>query len=225
MSDNNDNVTTIVFDETDDPSDELGYTEYDWDNLSEKEIEEHDRIIEMDAEDALKLDTVDLTDLQKWAAAQVLLEDDHAKGHALVAELLHSKELHPAVDYVSIGAEMLFDAVLEGELKRARNYLAALHDLCEPDDTLPLEFEALLLYAEGEKDAAMERYQELIDEYGDDPELLLDLASHMALFDLVDRADELLEQAENVARMNNDQELVEVITEAREALRNSEDDE
>lgn len=224
MADNDNNVTTIVFDETDDPSDELGYNEYDWDNLSEAEIAEHDRIIEMDLNEVLKVETDPLTDLQKWAAAQVMLEDDHERGHALISELLNSKELHPAIDYVSIGAEMLFDSVLEGELERARNYLAALHELCEPDDTLPLEFEALVLYAEGEKDAAMQRYQDLIDDNGDDPELLLDLASHMALFDMVDRAESLLEQAEDVARLNNDQELVDVIADARQALRESDDD-
>lgn len=212
-----------IFEDVEDPSDELGYTEYDWANLSEKETNRHDEIISMDESAAAALDISTLTDLEKWAAAQVLIEGENEKGMDIVRGLIFGARKHPAVDYLGIAVEFCYDAVMEHELEDARKILGVIHELAEPDDSIALEFEAMILFAEGQESASMAKYQEVIDEYGEDPEVLLNIASHFGMFGLMDRANELVDQAEELARNENDQELVEVIAEFRVHL-NSEDD-
>lgn len=218
MTDHND-----IFEEVEDPSDELGYTEYDWADLSEEETERHDEIISMDEAEVLALDLATLTDLQKWAAAQVLFDNDNDSGSDIVEMLIFGDRKHPAVDYFEIAVEFCYDNVMEDNLPNARKILGVIHELAEPDDSIPLEFEAMILYAEGNEAKSMAKYQEILDENGDDPEVLLNIASHFGMFGIMDRANELVDQAEVLARAENDQELVEVIEEFRVHL-NAEDD-
>lgn len=222
MTNENDNF------EVDEDVDDIGYTEYDWANLSEDETNLHDEIISSDIAYVRGLDLGKLTDLQRWAAAQVLLDDANDEdaqilGSDIVRELIFGTRQHPAIDYLALAVEFCFDAVMENELEDARKILAVVHDLAEPDDSTPLEFEAMILFAEGNEAAAMAKYQDIIEEYGDDPEVLLNLASQFAMFGIMDRANELVDQAEELARNENDQELVEVIEDLRVRL-NSEDD-
>lgn len=214
--------------EVDEEVDDIGYTEYDWDNLSEDEVNVHETIISSPVAEVRKLDFTKLTDLQVWAAAQVLLdedatEDDNVQGTELVRQLIFGKREHPAIDYLAIAVEFCFDAVMENELEDAREILAVVHDLAEPDDSTPLELEAMILFAEGNEAAALAKYQDILDEYGDDPEVLLNLASQFAMFGVMDRANQLVDQAEELARNENDQELVEVIEDLRVRL-NAEDE-
>ena len=219
------NIDNIEYDEE---VDDIGYTEYDWDNLSEDEVNVHETIISSPVAEVRKLDFTKLTDLQVWAAAQVLLdedatEDDNVQGTELVRQLIFGKREHPAIDYLAIAVEFCFDAVMENELEDAREILAGVHDLAEPDDSTPLELEAMILFAEGNEAAALAKYQDILDEYGDDPEVLLNLASQFAMFGVMDRANQLVDQAEELARNENDQELVEVIEDLRVRL-NAEDE-
>lgn len=219
------NIDNIEYDEE---VDDIGYTEYDWDNLSEDEVNVHETIISSPVAEVRKLDFTKLTDLQVWAAAQVLLdedatEDDNVQGTELVRQLIFGKREHPAIDYLAIAVEFCFDAVMENELEDAREILAVVHDLAEPDDSTPLELEAMILFAEGNEAAALAKYQDILDEYGDDPEVLLNLASQFAMFGVMDRANQLVDQAEELARNENDQELVEVIEDLRVRL-NAEDE-
>lgn len=214
--------------EVDEDVDDIGYTEYDWANLSEEETNLHDEIISSNVDYIRGLDFAKLTDLQLWAAAQVLLdaEEDEAaqvEGSDIVRQLIFGKRQHPAVDYLALAVEFCFDAVMENELEDARQILAVVHDLAESDDSTPLELEAMILFAEGNESAALAKYQDIIEDYGDDPEVLLNLASQFAMFGVMDRANQLVDQAEELARNENDQELIEVIADLRVRL-NSEDD-
>lgn len=230
MSDNNDQE---IFIDLDDPSDELGYTEYDWANLSEAESDRHNEIIEMSEENVLQVDLDGLNDLHKWAAAQVLFDADNDRGEDLARALIFGDRKHPAIDYLELAVEFCFDHVLEDKLETAREILAVIHELAEPDDSTPLEFEALILFAESQKldgdeakakeATAMAKYQDIIEDFGDDPETLLNLASHFGMFGMMARANELIDQAETLAHAENDQELIEVIAEFRVHL-NEEDE-
>lgn len=221
MTDHND-----FLEDVDDPSDELGYTEYDWDQLSEEEADLHNEVISMEEDEVLALDLNALTDLQKWAAAQVLLDADNDTGVDIVQGLIFGERKHPAVDYLEIAVEFCYDNVLEDNLENARKILGVIHELAEPDDSIPLEFEAMILFAEGEEAKSMAKYQEVIDDYGDDPEVLLNVASHFGMFGMMERANELVDQAESLAMRENDddaKELVELIKEFRVHL-NAEDE-
>lgn len=230
MSDNNDQE---IFIDIDDLSEELGYTEYDWANLSEEESDRHNEIIEMSEEEVIQLDLDGLNDLHKWAAAQVLFDADNDRGEDLARALIFGERKHPAINYLELAVEFCFDHVLEDKLETAREILAVIHELADADDSTPLEFEALILFAESQKlegpdgkakeSAAMAKYQDIIEDFGDDPETLLNLASHFGMFGMMERANELIDQAETLARAENDQELVEVIEEFRVHLNEEED--
>lgn len=218
MTDNN---GTLI--EVEDPSDELGYTEYDWMNLSEDETDRHDEIIGMDEAEVLALDVTALNDLHKWAVAQVLFDAENDAASDITQLLIFGDRKHPAIDYLGIAVEFCYDNVLEDNLENARAILAVIHELAEPDDSTPMEFEAMILFAEGKEALSMAKYQEVLDEFGEDPETLLNVASHFGMFGIMDRANELVDQAETLARAENDQELVEVIEEFRVHL-NAEDE-
>lgn len=222
MTDHNDFIEDV-----DDPSDELGYSEYDWDQLSEEEVDLHNDVISMDEAEVLDLDLKSLTDLQKWAAAQVLFDADNDMGLDLVEQILFGDRKHPALDYLAIAVEFCYDYVMEDQLEKARKVLGAVHDLADPDDSIALELEAMILFAEGEEAKSMAKYQEVIDDYGDDAEVLLNIASHFGMFGIMDRANELVDQAETLALADNSEdakELVELIKEFRVRL-NEEDEE
>lgn len=205
--------------EVDDPSDELGYTEYDWSNLSEAETQRHDEIIGMSENDVLALDLSALTDLQVWAVAQVLGDADNPKSDELTDELIHGKREHPAVDYLGLAVERCYDYVIEDNLDLARGLLAVVRVMSDDDDDIPKSLDAMILYASGEDARSLARYQEIIDEHGDKPEALLNIAGHFSMFDLGDRAEQLLDQAEILARAENDQAMVQLVEEFRTHLR------
>lgn len=214
MSEQNPNIG-----EVDDPSDELGYTEYDWSNLSEAETQRHDEIIGMSAAEVLALDRSILTDLQIWAVAQVLGDADDPQSDALIDQLIHGDREHPAVDYLGLAVERCYDYVIEDNLEQARELLSIVRMMSDEDDDIPSSLDAMILYASGDDARALARYQEIIDEHGDKPEALLNIAGHFSMFDLGERTEQLLDQAEILARAENDQAMAQLVEEFREHLR------
>lgn len=220
---NNDNTP---FEDVDDPSDELGYTEYDWANLSEEETESHDRIIQMDEDEVLALDFSALTDLEKWAAAQVLSDFDNPKDNDLIDELIRGSKDHPAIDYLGIAMERAYDYIMEESEDDAREIIQIVRELATEDEAdMPEALEAMLLYWNDHETRAMAKYQEVLDTYRSSPEVLINIAGHFSMFGLRDRAHELLDQADVLARTENDQEMVDLIADFRANVDAEDEDE
>jgi|GEM_PF-4572544 len=219
MSENNHDINDV-----DNPSDELGYTEYDWMNLEEEETRRHDEIIEMTEKQVLALDLSKLTDLELWAAAQVLGDADNPQSDDITDRLIAGKRAHPAIDYLGLAVERCYDHVIEDNLDAARAVLKVVRQMSDDEDDIADSLEAMIYYAAGDEAEAMARYQQVIDTYGDAPETLLNIAGHFSMFGLADRAEQLLDQAEILARAENDQAMVQLVEEFRAHLEEDDDD-
>src|SRR5699024_11077998 len=111
MTDPHDDIEHV-----DDPSDELGYSEYDWAELPEDEIRRHDELIGM-AEDALLAQDLDaMGDLELWAVAQALGDADNPDSDVLTDRILNGQRKHPAIDYFGLAVERCYDHVIENNL-------------------------------------------------------------------------------------------------------------
>ena len=209
----------IIDVDSDDMGEDLGYTEFDWDKLPQQDVAEHDRIIELTAADARSLNRDSLTDLQLWAVAQVLADDEDVDGYqAIVHQLVFNGREHPAIDYASIAGDLLMSAILGEVSINARDVLARLHDLCDPDDATPQVSEGLVLYAEGNIEQAMAAYQAVLDDFEDDLFVYLQVADHFALLGRFADAREVLDKADEIARTEKDDEMIVWINAARQDI-------
>lgn len=220
MSDLNDELQHV-----DDPSDELGYTEYDWANLPKDEARRHDELIGMAEDEVLALDWDTLSDLELWAVAQVLGDADNPQSDVLTDRIVAGERKHPAIDYFGLAVERCYDHVIENDLNKARATLERIREIQDtPDNDISDALEAMIYYAAGDEPRAMARYQEVIDAHGDSPETLLNIAGHFSMFGQDERTEQLLDQAEILARAENDQAVVQLVEEFREHLLSDEDD-
>lgn len=219
MSENDHDINDV-----DNPSDELGYTEYDWMNLDEAEAQRHDEIVEMSEDEVLALDLSTLTDLELWAVAQVLGDADNPQSDDLTDQLIAGTREHPAIDYLGLAVERCYDHVIEDDLAAARAVLNIVRKMSEDEDDIADSLDAMIHYAAGDDAEAMARYQQIIDTYGDAPETLLNIAGHFSMFGLAERADQLLDQAEILARAENDQTMVQLVEEFRAHLAEEDED-
>lgn len=211
---------------TDDLGESIGYRhDYDWTELSEEEGDFHDRIMDMSLEEAQKLKLGTLTDLQRWALAQLYAEFEEDDGFERVCrEIVTGPADHPALDYGEIAIELITDLLLSRRLEEARAILPRVSDLCDDEGHVRARFEAMLLILDGEREAGLERFQALIDEAGTDPIILLELGEDLLGCSCFDEALAVFSEVEELGRHDNDQELVEAAAEMRafsEELRNA----
>lgn len=198
---------------------ELGYRDFDWDQLDDAEVERHDEIIEMSPDELAKLDVAHLTDLQKWAAAQAWAEHEELEQFSVLSTaLINGDHKHPALDYGEIGLELVSDLMLEEQFSEARALLARVAPLVDDEAHLVHRYEASLDILEGDRDTGLEKIQSIIDQNETDPVVLLALAEDLLSVGEFEQCGQLLDQAEDLARMDNDRSLLEDIAEARSFL-------
>lgn len=196
--------------------DSVGYTDVDWDTLDDAETALHDEIIGMDLDEISALKLGKLTDLQRWAVAQVYAEHDDMDGFERIArELLSGDAKHPALDYGEIGTELVHDLLAEDRLDEARALLPRVNALCDDGDLTERRFTAILHVLEGREEAGLEAFQALIDDAGTDSLLLFDLAADLAHCGLFEQSAATFTEVENLALSDNDQELAAIASEHR----------
>jgi hypothetical protein len=209
--------------ETDDPSEELGYAQFDWDKLPTDEVKLHDRIISGTLEDLKLLDAASFTDLHKWAAAQVYADEEDAVAFQnLCDELVRGPANHPALDYGEISLELANDLFTEERYEEARELLPLLKKLNDPnDDSVAPRFEASLDIMQGHLAAGLAKFQELVDANETDPGYLLTVGEDLIGCGRFVEAVEVLDKAEEVTLRDyaDETDLLEEIAEAREFAR------
>lgn len=188
----------------------LGYTDLDWETLDEAETDRHDEIIGMSLEEVRPLKLGSLTDLQRWAVAQVYADNDDFESFERIArELINGPAEHPALDYAEIGTELLHDLLAEDRLDEARELLDRVNALCDDSGLTERRFLAILSVLEGREEEGLERFEALVEEAGTDSMLLFDIAADLAHCGLFEESAEAFEEVANLALADNDQELAE----------------
>ncbi len=215
-------IGDIEFKDVDDPDEELGYTDHDWSLLSEAECDSHDRIIAASADDLADIDEEALTDLERWALAQVLADSDDDEGFERVCRrIIESGNGHPAVDYAEICLELIQDCVLTGRFGEAEALLSDLGRF-DNDPGMHDQLRIVIDVAGGRRDEGLSRLQRVVDANGDDPALYAGLAENLLAVGCADTAVELLEKAAELADMDNDKmlrvEIAAALQVARELL-------
>ncbi len=204
---------------------ELGYRDFDWDQLDEGEVERHDEIIDMSPDELEQLDPAKLNDLHRWAAAQAWAEHENMERFTELATMLvEGDHKHPALDYGEIGLELVSDLMLEEEFTEARALLKRVSALVDDDAHLVHRYEASLDILEGDRDTGLAKIQAIIDQNETDPVVLLALAEDLLSVGEFEQSGQLLDQAEDLARMDNDKSLLEDIAEARAFLEEYDED-
>lgn len=211
---------------TDDLAESIGYRhDFDWTTLDEAEGDMHDRIMDMSLEEASALKLGKLTDLQRWALAQLYAEFENDEGFERVCrELVTGSTEHPALDYGEIAIELVTDLLLARRLDEARALLPRVDELCGDEGHVRARFEAMLLILEGDRDGGLEKFQELIDASETDPVILMDIGEDLIVCGCYDEAIDIFGEVEELGRHDNDQELVDAAAEMRaftEAIRSA----
>lgn len=197
-------------------AEELGYRECDWERLDEAEIDRHDDVLDWSPEQLRELDLDAESDLILWAAAQAWADlDDDAAFHDIALRIVRSDNQHPAVDYAEICVELINDEILEGDWDVAVKLLDDLQRLVPDDASVRARYEATITIMRGERDKGLAMMQEILDNAGDDAGLVLAVGEDLIACEELDRAKEVLEGAEELARTENDAELIEDIADAR----------
>ncbi|TVR04639.1 MAG: hypothetical protein EA398_01380 [Deltaproteobacteria bacterium] len=208
----------------------IGYTEVDWDQLDQAEADLHDEIIGMELEQARALKLGTLTDLQRWAVAQVYADNDDFEGFERICrELLGGSVEHPALDYGAIGTELVHDLLVEERFDDARALLPRVAELCADDGLTERRFTAILEVVDGDEDRGIELFDALIEVAGTDSYLLFDIATDLANCGLFEAAVETFDQVRQLALDDADSELVEFVdvhtAQLREIIEELDDDE
>ena len=210
---------------TDDPAEALGYTDFDWDELDDDEVDLHDAILGMSLEELDSLDVESLTDLQRWAAAQTLSDhDEEARFLELALRLVHSPGGHPALDYGEIGVEILNDYLLVEQYDEARALLDAVTPLVTDDPHFSARFGAIIDVLSGNVDDGMETFQHLLDNAGDDGMLLLAIAEDLISVEAFDAAEGVLNEAELLGNRDKDADVVAGVADARAFMQQVKDE-
>lgn len=206
---------------TDDLNEALGYRpDFDWEKLDDAEIDRHDEIIEMDADEARKLDPASLTDLQRWAVAQVLADSEDLDGFTEIAlELVNGAAKHPALDYGEIAVELVNDMLVDGNFEGARGLLGRVSTLIPEDPHVSVRLGAIIACLDGDLEGGMSTFQDLIDNGMDDAELLVSIAEDLVSVDQIAAATEVLARAEELAEADGLDELLLDIEHVRETIR------
>lgn len=193
--------------------DPIGYQlDFDWSELDEAEVAEHDRIIGLEPDEVLALDLKALNDLHAWAAAQVLADNEELESFAeIVDRLIHASQKHPALDYSEIAGERIYDHISEGELEAAEALLPVLRGFEDNEHFLSRRIEVILAFAREQSDIGFERLQKLVDSFDTDPFALIDIGSDMLGCEEFEAGRSIFEKALELAEAEADQELIEDI--------------
>jgi hypothetical protein len=209
--------------------DQLGYNlDFDWETLPPDELQRHDEIVEMTREEVSALDVSTLNDLHLWAVAQVLAFDDEtdeetelppldAAAEAIFIRLIDSRNGHPALDYGAIGISLVEEYMSQRRFDKAREVLPRVARHTPDDSHIEERFEAMFLIMEGSEDdgfARLDALAEKAEEEGDGY-LVYGLARDLLSVGCIEECEGMLESAEQIAREQNDQELIELVEEAR----------
>jgi hypothetical protein len=197
-------------------AEELGYRECDWSRLSEDEINRHDEVLDFEPEQLRELDLESESDLIKWAAAQAWADlDDDAAFLETALMLVRSGNNHAAIDYAEICVELLNDAIIEGDWDHAAELLDDIERLVPDDISVRARYEATIKVMRGEREEGLAMMQEILDNAGDDAGLVLAVGEDLIACEELERAKEVLDGAEELARAENDHELLEDIADAK----------
>ncbi|MFT4704379.1 MAG: hypothetical protein ACI81R_002082 [Bradymonadia bacterium] len=218
MSDHND--SDISSEEVEDfghMSEQLGYRECDVETLDDADIDLHDEVLDYSVEELAKLDETNLSDLVKWAAAQAWADfDDDDKFRRLTLEVVRSATHHAAIDYAELCYELVNDAILEAEWDFAESLLPELGKLAPDDPTVVDRMSAVMLVLKGERDEGLARMQTILESAGDEAGLVLCIGEDLLACGEIDRAKEVIDAAEELARAENDTDILVDIATARE---------
>src|SRR5690625_7981700 len=103
-------------------------------NLEEEETRRHDEIIEMTEKQVLALDLSKLTDLELWAAAQVLGNADNPRSDDITDRLIAGKRAHPAIDYLGLAVDRCYDHVIVDNLDASRAVMQFVQLMSDGND-------------------------------------------------------------------------------------------
>lgn len=196
---------------------ELGYAELDWATLDQANVSRHDEIIEMDLEALDDLDLDALDDLSRWAAAQAYADYDiDERFQAICLMIVRSEKQHAAIEYGEICLELANDYMLDAAWDDAVFLLPDLERHVPDDPTIRARFGAMINLLRGNIDDGLAVFQELVDEFADDAETLVTIAEDLLGCEQPAAARSVLDKAEELARSDNDAELITAIEEARE---------
>lgn len=197
-------------------AEELGYRECDWDRLNEAEIDRHDDVLDWSPDQLRALDLDKESDLVLWAAAQAWADlDDDAAFQNIAMRIVKSENQHPAIDYAEICVELVNDEILEGNWEAAITLLDDLQRLVPEDLSVRARYEATICIMRGEREQGLTKMQELLDNANGDAGLVLAVGEDLIACEELGRAREVLDGAEELARTENDTELLEDIADAR----------
>lgn len=217
--DNYDESNDLEIVDLDNPDDEFGYTDADWEEFDEKEVELHDRVISMNAPEVDAALVQHSSHLVRWAVAQVYADaEDFDVFDDIALSIVAEPWDHAGIDYEEIAAELFIDACLEEDDARSRSLIKVVADNLGENDLEVARMRAFQAMVFEDRDTGLEAYQRLIDKFEDEPELSVQVAYDFILFGEFDLAQELLEDAENQALMIPDAESVAIIREAVETL-------
>jgi hypothetical protein len=190
--------------------DELGYAWGVWDRTTLANIARHDDILHAVSDDIAALDPAGLDDLQRLALARACRRHDDPEGELDSLRLIVSDSMeHPGVNYVEVvdrTVARLCGALLFDEAEVIIERLEAQEWCAQPQ----LYMRALVRLA-SETSMGRDAFEELLIDAPDDPELRFDVAEDLIRFGRMDDANELLDDAEQVAnRTGNKAVLVDI---------------
>lgn len=220
----------------------IGYNlDFDWNTLEEAEVAEHDRIISLEADEALAMDHKQLNDLHAWALAQVLLDSDEEDAFAEITDrLIASTSHHPALDYAEITGERIYDFITTNELDKAKQLLERLRELEDSEKFLSRRIELIISFVDafeaGEDeemiDESISLLNDLVQDFGTDPYALMDIASDLLGLEELELSADVFEKALELAEEEADQELIDELSmilseieEIRDAMGDDDEDE
>lgn len=215
--------------EFDEPA--IGYTDFDLDALDEAEVDVHDSLLQLSFADALKHDENGLTDLQLWALAQAVgdfpddadeatiqISNDRFEG--ICRRIVASTAAHPAIDYGTIGVSLVEEFMLAERWDDARKFLDEVERHVPQDSRVKDRFTALITILSGDEDKGFSMIQELVSEAEEarDSGLLFAIANDLLSIEMMEDAESILDTVEDMASLDGDDELVEMVNEMREVI-------
>ncbi len=214
-----DESTEAVEVDDDEMDAELGYAECDWSTLPAESVESHDRILGMEFEALEALDLGSLDDLSLWAAAQAFWDfGDEDRFHDLALRIVRTKKPHPAIDAIEICMELVNDYMVEGAWDDVVFLLPDVERLVPDDETLRARLGAMVSIGRGRIEEGMTVFQELSEAHTRHPDVLFLLAHDLLAVGREEAGMELLDTAQEVAELENDDEVLDEIAEFRESL-------
>ncbi|MCA9562954.1 MAG: hypothetical protein KC561_05670 [Myxococcales bacterium] len=189
--------------------DELGYSDVDWDSLPEKEVDLHKEIRAMSKAQLAKVKLKGVSDFARWAVARTYLEHGDVASFIETTEpLLSSKKRSPALDYVDIALSLVSRLAQEKKFSEAEAVISKLGDLAPSEKMLQPRFAAILTIQKGDRADGLEMLAKLAEENASDLVFLLSIGEDLCGLQLWDEALEYLEIAEELARSENNKELL-----------------